>query len=100
MEVRAAVEIGQLAARLRHATTRLRRRLLRDSEGDLSPSTMSALGTVVRLGPTRLRELAGAEQVRPPTISRVAAELEALGLVLRRPGRDRRSSYLEATAAG
>jgi DNA-binding MarR family transcriptional regulator len=100
MKVKAPADVAQLAARLRHATMRLRRRLVRESEGGLSPSTMSALGTVVRLGPIRLGELAEAEQVRPPTITRVAAELEAMGLVVRRQGEDRRSAYLEASPAG
>lgn len=79
---------------------RLRRRLLRENEGGLSSSQMSALGTVVRLGPIRLGDLAAAEQVRPPTVTRIAAELEELGLVLRHRGDDRRSSYLEASPEG
>lgn len=95
-----AVDVAALAARLRLATTRLRRRLRRETEGGLSPSSISALSSVVRLGPVGLSELAEVEQVRPPTMTRVAAGLEELGLVVRHRGDDRRRAYLEATAAG
>ena len=94
------VDVARLAARLRDATTRLRRRLRRERGGDLSPAETSALASVVRLGPITLGELADVEQVRPPTMTRTAGALEELGLVARVTGDDRRRAYLEPTAAG
>ena len=52
-------------------------------------------------GPRTLTELAAAEQVRPPTITRIAQSLEAEGLVRReRDQRDARVHRLNATAKG
>jgi DNA-binding MarR family transcriptional regulator len=96
-----APDTAALAARLRIATMRLGRRLSREGEGSLSPAEVSALATVSRREPIGLGELAGLEQVRPPTMTRIAAGLETRGLVARRvdPG-DRRRAYLETTVAG
>jgi DNA-binding MarR family transcriptional regulator len=52
-------------------------------------------------GPKTLGELAAAEQVRPPTVTRLARELERLGLV-RREGDagDARVTRLRSSAKG
>ena len=52
-------------------------------------------------GPKTLGDLAAAEQVRAPTISRLAAEMERVGLIRRRddPG-DGRVVRVEMTAKG
>jgi DNA-binding MarR family transcriptional regulator len=52
-------------------------------------------------GPTSLGDLAAAEQVRAPTISRLAADMERIGLIRRRddPG-DARVVRVEMTAKG
>ena len=52
-------------------------------------------------GPKTLGDLAAAEQVRPPTISRLAAEMVRIGLIRRRddPG-DARVVRVEMTAKG
>jgi DNA-binding MarR family transcriptional regulator len=56
---------------------------------------------VVFAGPVTLTALAEAEQVRLPTISRLARGLERAGLVARVPDpRDRRVQRLRATAKG
>jgi DNA-binding MarR family transcriptional regulator len=56
---------------------------------------------VVFGGPLSLGALARAEQVRPPTITRVVAQLERLGLVGREPDpEDRRVQRVRATAKG
>lgn len=94
-------DTAQLAARLRIATVRLGRRLAREAEGSLSPAEVSALATVSRREPIGLGDLASLEQVRPPTMTRIAASLEDRGLVVRRAGDgDRRRAYLRTTAAG
>jgi DNA-binding MarR family transcriptional regulator len=52
-------------------------------------------------GPRTLGELAAAEQVRPPTMTRVVQALEAAGLVRReQDADDGRVHHLHATAKG
>ena len=62
---------------------------------------MSALSVLVFGGPMTLGQLAAAEQVRPPTMTRIVAGLERSGL-LRRVGdpADARRIRLHATAEG
>lgn len=72
-----------------------------DAESGLTPSRLSALSVIVFAGPIRVGDLATAEQVRPPTISRLVKELEADGLVRRVPDpQDGRAHRIEATARG
>lgn len=67
----------------------------------MPPAQLSALSVLVFGGPRTLGELAAAEQVRPPTITRVVQGLEAAGLVRRVPDpHDRRVQCLHATARG
>jgi DNA-binding MarR family transcriptional regulator len=92
----------QMAARLHSSAIRLLRMLRREDEGSgLSAPRLSALSVVVFLGPLSLAELAAAEQVRPPTMSRIVDALLAAGLVTREaaPG-DRRSVRIAATQEG
>ena len=92
---------AELAARLRLVVMRLARRLRQQAPEALSPSQLSVLSTLESHGPLTPTELAAAERVKPPTITRVAAILEEAGLVRRKsdPG-DRRSSRVELTARG
>ena len=91
----------ELVARLRLAVGRLARRLRQQTEGEISASQLSALASVDRLGPLTLGELAAVERVRPPTTTRVVANLEELGLVARRPDpADRRVARVETTPEG
>jgi len=56
---------------------------------------------VVFRGPLTVGELARAEQVRPPTISRLVSALQQEGLVRRSADpEDRRVRWVEATAKG
>ena len=91
----------ELATRLRLALARSARRLRQESATGLSPSLNAALATVERHGPLTPSELAARERVRRPSITRIAARLEELGLVARAadPG-DRRSSLISVTPAG
>ena len=90
-----------LASRLRVAVTRLNRRMRQQSLAGLSPAQAQALGTVNRLGRPTLGELAVAEQVQPPTMTRLVAGMEKSGL-LRRLGdeSDRRVFRVELTPEG
>lgn len=52
-------------------------------------------------GPLSLGDLARAEQVRPPTMTRIVTGLESAGLVARKGDpRDRRLTLIEATPKG
>ena len=90
------------ANRLHSAAIRLLRRLrLVDDRVGLSAPRLSALSVIVFRGPLSLSALAAAEQVRPPTITRLAQELERAGLVERlRDATDRRVTRIRATPKG
>lgn len=91
-----------LAQRLHGAAIHLLRRLrAEDVATGLTAPRASALSVLVFAGPRSIGELAAAEQVRPPTISRLVQELERDGLVRREadPG-DARIQRVHATAAG
>lgn len=81
--------IGQLTRRLRAA------------RGGLSHSLLSALVSVAKHGPLRLADLAQAELVSAPSITRLVAELEARALVSRTTDpADGRASLIQVTDAG
>jgi DNA-binding MarR family transcriptional regulator len=72
-----------------------------DEATGLSPARLSALSVIVFGAPLSLADLAAAEQVRPPTMSKIVAALEAEGLVKRSPNpNDGRAIRLSATAKG
>lgn len=72
-----------------------------DVVSGLSAPRLSALSVIVFGGPLTLGALATIEQVRPPSITRIVAALEADGLVTREPGStDRREVLVRATLAG
>jgi DNA-binding MarR family transcriptional regulator len=72
-----------------------------DERSGVGPARLSALSVLVFAGPLRLTELARIEQVKPPTMTKVIAGLEAAGLVRRRDdAEDARAVRLEATARG
>jgi DNA-binding MarR family transcriptional regulator len=78
----------------------LRRLRVRDRETNVGPAQLSALSVLVFGGPRALGELADAEHVRPPTMSRVVAGLQRSGLVRRHTTEDGRRIRLEATPKG
>jgi DNA-binding MarR family transcriptional regulator len=72
-----------------------------DQETGLSPPRLSALSVLVFAGPQSLASLAKAEGVKPPTMSKLVAELEHTGLVQKSPDpRDARGLIIVATAQG
>ncbi len=95
-------EAFETADRLHSAAIHLLRRLrVRDRESGVGPSQLSALSVLVLGGgPRSLGELAEAEQVRPPTMSRIVAGLVRAGLVRRGKTEDGRRVRLAATAKG
>lgn len=93
---------AELANRLTLVSVRLTRWLrAADAAATLSGPQASALAVVVHAGRIRMSDLAALEEVSRPTITRVAAELQALGLIERAADpEDARVGWLSATPAG
>jgi DNA-binding MarR family transcriptional regulator len=92
----------ELADRLHSQAIHLLRRLRReDVKAGLTGPRLSALSVIVFGGPITLGDLAAAEQVRPPTMTRLVRALEAEGLVRReKDPDDGRVVRLRATSKG
>jgi DNA-binding MarR family transcriptional regulator len=95
-------QVEDVADRLHSTAIRLLRLVrVQDSASGIAPARLSALSVIVFGGPVSLRELARAEQVSPPTMSRIVDALEAGGLARRLVDqRDRRAVRIEATDKG
>jgi DNA-binding MarR family transcriptional regulator len=98
----AADKTADLADRLHSAAIHLLRRLRREDDASGLPAPqLSAMSVIVFGGPITLGALASAEQVRPPTITKLVASLEEQGLVERETdAEDRRVVRVKATARG
>jgi DNA-binding MarR family transcriptional regulator len=97
----AAPERKRVAERLHSAALHLLRRLREvDAKAQVGPSRLSVLSILVFGGPATPGELAAAEQVKPPTMSKLVRGLEDMGFVARDSGDDRRSVILRATPKG
>ena len=93
-----AYRIGDL---LHSAAIHLLRKVrAKDRSAGIGPAQLSALSVLVFGGPRSLKELAEAEQVRPPTMSRIVAGLARTRLTRRKTTDDKRRMLLEATARG
>jgi DNA-binding MarR family transcriptional regulator len=93
-----AYRIGDL---LHSAAIHLLRKVrAQDRSAGIGPAQLSALSVLVFGGPRSLKELAQAEGVRPPTMSRIVVGLERTRLVRRKTTDDKRRILLEATARG
>lgn len=93
----------QQASQLRVSVARLARRLRQEGSQDenATPSQLTALATLYRDGPMTLGELAAAERVKPPSMTRVVEALEERGLVRRdRSTDDARCVHVSATDSG
>jgi DNA-binding MarR family transcriptional regulator len=78
-----------VATRLHSAAIQLLRMLRREDDATgLTAPRLSVLSVVVFAGPRTLGELAAAEQVKPPTMTRLVAALERQKLVRRVPDAD------------
>jgi len=97
-EARAEALADQLHSSAIHLLRQLRRE---DDASGLSAPRLSALSVVVFGGPLTLGQLAAAEQVKPPTMTRLVTGLEKDGLVQRiGDARDRRLTRIRSTAKG
>ena len=92
----------ELADRLHSAAIHLLRHVrVQDAASGLAPARLSALSVLVFGGAMSLNDLARAEQVRPPTMSRIVDALESENLIRRTVNpQDRRAVVLEATEKG
>ena len=93
---------AELADQLHSAAIHLLRQLRKEDDASgLSAPRLSALSVVVFGGPVTLGQLARAEQVRPPTMTKIVTGLEKDGLVKRRPdAHDKRLTRIVATSKG
>jgi len=93
---------AELAGMLRSAITRLNRRLRQARPvGEATQNQISVLTSLELGGALTPRELAEAERVQPPTMTKILAKLEERGLVQRTAHpTDRRQVLLSATEAG
>ena len=92
-----------LASELRLSVMRLRRRLAaeRHPDNELGSGAMAALGCLFRLGEQTVGELAEAERVRPPSMSRTVRGLVDGGYVVRETcADDGRQVRVRLTEAG
>src|SRR5712664_4073173 len=92
----------EVARRFHSAALHLMRYVrTQDTALGVPPAQFSALSVIVFGGKTSLSDLAKAEQVRPPTMSRIIDALVRDGLVRRETdNRDRRSVIITATGKG
>lgn len=92
-----------LANALRPAVMRLARRLrqMRDDSLELNSNQLSAMAVLLNSGDLPMGELAAAEKVQPPSMTRIVNGLEQRGLVTRRADEhDRRSTRVSLTEDG
>jgi DNA-binding MarR family transcriptional regulator len=95
-------EHAAVADRLHSAAIHLLRRLRKqDDRSGITAARLSALSVVVFAGPVTMGQLARAEQVAAPTMTRLVSAMERDGLVARDPDLDDgRVTWIRATAKG
>ena len=94
--------VDAVADRLHSAAIHLLRRVRnQDTVTGAAPARLSALSVLVFGGAKTLGELAAAEQVKPPTMSRIVAGLKRSRLVeITADARDARRKQIHATSKG
>jgi DNA-binding MarR family transcriptional regulator len=95
-------DVTEVADRLHSAAIHLLRLVRKqDAAAGIGPARLSALSVLVFGGPVTLGRLAEAEQVKPPTMSRIVTGLENNRLAEREvDAKDSRSVQVRATAKG
>src|ERR1700726_996705 len=95
-------EVDAVADRLHSAAIHLLRRVRnQDTFAGEGPARLSALSVLVFNGPKTLGDLAAAEQVKPPTMSRIVAGLKLSRMVeITRDPHDARRMQIRATPKG
>lgn len=95
-------DIFEVVDRLHSAAIHLLRHAAKpDVLSGQGPARLSALSVLVFGGPKTLGDLAAAERVKPPTMSRIVAGLRMSGLAgIQKDGKDARKVRISATAKG
>lgn len=97
----ATSEVGEDIDRLRLVLLRLARRIRTNSVDVITPSQLAVLGTVIRHERLTVGQIAELEHVKPPSVSKIVAALEASGLLERATdANDRRCVFIAPTPAG
>lgn len=73
---------------LARSVARLNRRLRQERQTDLTPTQLSVLGTIVKIGPATPSAIATHERVQPPSVTRTLTCLVDEGLAIRAPHPD------------
>jgi len=103
MSVTIEADTAQMLSHLRIAVMRLARRVRTQGldESGCTVSQLAVLRTVAAYGSISPRELAAHERVQPPSMTRVLAHLENMGLIARAPHpTDGRQTIITATETG
>ena len=95
-------DVAEIADRLHSAAIHVLRRVRKqDAASGEGPARLSALSVLVFGGPMTLGQLAVAEQVKPPTMSRIVTGLVNSGLAQRlTDSKDARRVRIRATPSG
>jgi DNA-binding MarR family transcriptional regulator len=93
---------AELASAVRLSITRAARKLRAQRvDQSITLSQLSALATVSKYGPLSAGEVAAAEQMQPPSMTKILAALETAGLIDRAPHpEDRRQSVISISVQG
>ena len=92
---------SETAARLRRAITRLNRKLRHSSLGGISPAQASMLESIEKRTNPSLGDLAVAEQMKPPSVTRIAQTMREAGLIILVPDlEDRRCTRVQLSPLG
>jgi DNA-binding MarR family transcriptional regulator len=97
------IDLAELAGELRPALLRLTRKVRQQRvDRSVTLTELSALGALYKnQAPMTAGELAAAEQVQPPSMTKVLAGLEERGLARREPSpTDKRQALISITDAG
>ncbi len=95
----ASIDVPRVASELRSVLGQLTRRLRAEHRFSLAHGAV--LGRLDREGPRSTSDLAASERLRPQSMAQTVSELEADGMITRRPDpADARRSLLELTDKG
>jgi DNA-binding MarR family transcriptional regulator len=93
--------IAETAARLRRAVTRLNRKLRGTAPERVSPGMASMLASIAKHKNPSLGDLALAEHIKPPSVTRLVRDMEREGLITcTLDADDRRCTRVSLTSAG
>jgi len=92
---------AETAARLRRAVTRLNRKLRGTAPHGVSPGQASMLASIAKLENPSLGDLAAAEHIQPPSVTRLVRDMQRQGLITcALDAEDRRCTRVSLTVVG